>query len=74
MTVLVAFLVNWIAFIPANYLQTEKFFDLTGSITYVSCTIFSLVLGAAPVFDGDGWTFSKRSIIQSAFTIVWAVR
>ncbi|MCJ7739296.1 MAG: hypothetical protein MUQ10_18620, partial [Anaerolineae bacterium] len=28
-----AFLIQWLAFIPAYLLQTETFFDLTGSIT-----------------------------------------
>ncbi|GMH89791.1 hypothetical protein TL16_g11567 [Triparma laevis f. inornata] len=74
LTILVAYIINWIAFIPAAIHQTEKFFDLTGSITYVSCTIFSLVLGAAPLYDGDVWKFSVRSIIQSIATIVWALR
>ena len=31
-----AFLIQWLAFIPAYLLQTEKFFDLTGSITYIA--------------------------------------
>ena len=30
-----AFLIQWLVFIPAYLLQTEKFFDLTGSITYI---------------------------------------
>ena len=31
--VLLAFFIHWIAFIPAYIFQTEKFYDLTGSIT-----------------------------------------
>ncbi len=31
-----AFLIQWLAFVPAYVLQTEKFFDLTGSLTYIS--------------------------------------
>jgi len=31
-----AFLINWIAFIPSNAAQTEKFYDLVGSLTYLS--------------------------------------
>ena len=37
--VLLIFSIQWIFFIPAFILQTEKFFDLTGSITYLT-TIF----------------------------------
>lgn len=36
--VIMAFVINWLSFIPAFIFQTEKFFDLTGSITY---SIFS---------------------------------
>ena len=31
---IIAFVIQWIAFIPAYLLQTEKFYDLTGSLTY----------------------------------------
>src|SRR5215203_4188780 len=59
-----AFLIQWLAFIPAYLLQTEKFFDLTGSITYI------LVLIVTLYFSGlDG-----RSILLSILVIVWAVR
>jgi steroid 5-alpha reductase family enzyme len=73
-TMLWSFALNWIVFIPANIGQTEKFFDLTGSITYITCTLFSLVAGASPKFDGDSWSFSRRSIVQSIFVILWAIR
>ena len=31
-----AFLIQWLVFIPSYLFQTEKFYDLTGSITYIS--------------------------------------
>ena len=33
--VLLAYVIHWVAYIPAYMLQTEKFYDLTGSITYL---------------------------------------
>lgn len=60
-----AFLIQWLAFIPAFLLQTEKFFDLTGSITYVSIITIALVFGAGP----DG-----RSILLWALVVIWAIR
>ena len=39
-----AFVVNWLAFIPAYALQTEKFFDLTGSLTYIFCNSYCFEL------------------------------
>jgi len=60
-----AFLIQWLVFIPAYLLQTEKFFDLTGSITYIS------VIAIAVVFSkgADG-----RSILLSALVVIWAIR
>jgi steroid 5-alpha reductase family enzyme len=60
-----AFLIQWLAFIPAFLLQTEKFFDLTGSITYISVAILSVLL--SPVIDG-------RSILLLVLVVIWAGR
>jgi steroid 5-alpha reductase family enzyme len=60
-----AFLIQWLVFIPAYLLQTEKFFDLTGSITYISVTAIALVLSTG----ADG-----RSILLAALVIIWAIR
>ncbi len=60
-----AFLIQWIAFIPAFLRQTEKFYDLTGSLTFLSITIAAVVL--SPVKDG-------RSYLLLALVSIWAVR
>ena len=60
-----AFLIQWLAFIPAYLLQTERFFDLTGSITYISVTVIAVLL--SPVVDG-------RSILLLALVVIWAAR
>jgi steroid 5-alpha reductase family enzyme len=60
-----AFLINWVAFIPAYLLQSEKFYDLTGGITYISVTILAIVL--TPVVDG-------RSILLVTLVIIWSAR
>jgi len=60
-----AFLIQWLVFIPAYLLQNEKFFDLTGSITYISVTVLAVLL--SPVVDG-------RSILLLALVVVWAAR
>ena len=38
--VLLAYVIHWIAYIPAYVFQTEKFYDLTGSVTYLSVVWF----------------------------------
>jgi len=62
---LLAFAINWIAYIPANIKQTEHFYDLTGSITYLS------VIGFAVVFSGD---LDTRGLLAAIMVLVWAIR
>ena len=60
-----AFLIQWLVFIPAYLRQTEKFFDLTGSLTYITLITLALILSKA--FDG-------RSILLFGLVIIWAIR
>jgi steroid 5-alpha reductase family enzyme len=60
-----AFLIQWLVFIPSYRMQTEKFFDLTGSLTYISLTLLAVLLSA---------NLDIRSILLSALVIVWALR
>jgi steroid 5-alpha reductase family enzyme len=63
--VIMAFTINWIVFIPAFIFQTEKFFDLTGSITYITVTVVGVFL--SPVRDA-------RTFIILALVLIWAAR
>jgi len=38
--ILLIFCIQWVSFIPAYIFQTEKFYDLTGSVTYLSVVWF----------------------------------
>jgi len=60
-----AFLIQWLAFIPAYLLQTERFYDLCGGLTYVSITVLAVLL--SPAVD-------MRSILLSGLVVIWAVR
>jgi steroid 5-alpha reductase family enzyme len=60
-----AFTINWLAFIPAYILQTEKFFDLTGSISFITVTAAALWL--APERDVRTWAVS-------GLVLIWALR
>jgi steroid 5-alpha reductase family enzyme len=60
-----AYLIQWLAFIPAYLLQTEKFFDLTGSITYIS--VITIALLFSPGADA-------RTILLFLIVVIWAVR
>ncbi len=60
-----AFVIQWLAFIPAFLRQTERFFDLTGSITYISVVTLGILLAAA---------VDARAILLWAMVVIWAVR
>ena len=65
LAVLAAFVVQWLAFIPAALGRTDRFFDATGSLTYimVTATLLLLVPAAGP-----------RGIVLGTMVIVWALR
>jgi steroid 5-alpha reductase family enzyme len=60
-----AFVIQWLVFIPSYLLRNESFYDLTGSITYISVTVGALLL--SPEVDG-------RSILLLALVVIWAAR
>lgn len=59
------FLIQWLVFIPAYVLQSEKFFDLTGSITYIAIITLALIFSTG--VDG-------RTILLWALVVIWALR
>jgi steroid 5-alpha reductase family enzyme len=60
-----AFLIQWLVFIPSFRLQTEKYFDLTGSITYITVISVAALLSAG---------LDARSILLWALVVIWAIR
>jgi len=63
--VAMAFIIQWIAFIPAYIYQTESFFDLTGSLTYLLVTATAVWLSPEP---------DPRAFLFLALIAIWAVR
>lgn len=60
------FVVQWIAFVPAFLAQTETFFDLTGSLTFISAAVAGVLLsstGTAPM-----------SLLLAFLVVAWAAR
>ena len=67
--VILAFLIQWAAYIPAYVFQTEKFYDLTGSLTYLSVTWYALILAS-----GD---FANANVANTVIVLLislWALR
>lgn len=62
---LLAYVINWIVFVPSNLAKTEHYFDLTGSLTYVTVVVVALVLSES---------LDARAVIVGIMVIVWASR
>jgi len=60
-----AFLIQWVVFIPAFVFQSEKFFDLTGSLSYITIITATLILSGAT---------DARAILVFILVLVWAAR
>ena len=63
--VILAFIIQWVCFIPAYLLQTEKFYDLTGSVTYLTLVLYTLFSTSS---------LGYASVIVCACVSVWAIR
>jgi steroid 5-alpha reductase family enzyme len=66
--VLLAFLISWIAYVPAYFFQTEKFYDLTGSIKYLFLTWFVYI------FSYQEYGFNIGNLILASLISVWTLR
>ena len=63
--VAVAFVIQWLVLVPSYLARTERFFDLTGSVTYIAVTLGVLLLAR-------GW--DARRVLLAVLVLVWAVR
>ena len=60
-----AFVVQWLAFVPSYLGQSERYYDLAGSFTYISGIVLAVVLSRAT---------DARSIMLLVLVLVWAGR
>ena len=66
--VLLAFIIQWVLFIPAYLLQTEKFFDISGSVTYISIVSYCCF----NFYDQENLNIGN--VILSIIIIIWGLR
>ena len=63
--VALAFAIQWLAFVPAYLAQSDRFYDLTGSITFLSLALLALAASGQP---------DARAIIIAVLVAAWALR
>ncbi|KAF2165477.1 hypothetical protein M409DRAFT_67294 [Zasmidium cellare ATCC 36951] len=64
--------------VPSIFLQTERFYDLSGSLTYISCAALSLYLptirarlAAGPGSTGPAWPSLLGSLVSKGGVSAW---
>ena len=62
---LLAFAINWLAFVPAVLAKTEHFYDLTGGLTYIT------VMAVAVLLSQD---LGTREWLLTAMVMIWSLR
>ena len=62
---ILSFAINWLSFFPANFYKTEKYYDLMGSLTYVTLITVACFL-SLPV--------DLRSGLIAMMVMFWAIR
>jgi steroid 5-alpha reductase family enzyme len=60
-----AFVIQWAVFVPSYLARTERFFDITGSLTFIGLSL--VVVFLTPAVDARGW-------LLAAMVVVWAAR
>ena len=63
--VALAFAIQWLAFVPAYLAQSDRFYDLTGSITFLSLALLALAASGQP---------DARAVIIAVLVAAWALR
>jgi steroid 5-alpha reductase family enzyme len=62
---LIAYAINWLVYVPSNIAKTEQFYDLTGSITYLTVIVVAVVVSDDP---------DARALFVAAMVTIWALR
>lgn len=65
LAVAAAFAIQWIAFLPSFFAQTERYFDVVGSLTFIGITLCLALF--TPGVDARGW-------LVAAMVMLWALR
>ena len=60
-----AYLIQWLVFIIAFIQKSERFFDLTGSLTYITLATVAVLL--IPTID-------RRAVLLLVLVVIWATR
>jgi steroid 5-alpha reductase family enzyme len=60
-----AYAINWLVFIPSALSRTERYYDLTGGITYISAIVVAVLLSDE---------LDLRAALVAAMVLIWSLR
>jgi steroid 5-alpha reductase family enzyme len=60
-----AYAINWLAFIPSALTRTERYYDLTGGVTYISAIVVAVLLSNQ---------LDLRAALATVMVLVWSLR
>lgn len=63
--VAIAFFIQWVAYVPSLLARTEKYYDLTGSLTYTVVILVALIATAR---------YDLQSLVLAGLVLIWAFR
>ncbi len=63
--ILIAFAIQWIAFIPSYVAKTEKYYDIVGSFTYTTVILSALIITSR---------YDSQSILLTGLVLIWTFR
>jgi len=66
--VIISFVLQWTLFIPAYFFQTEKFYDISGSINFILIVIYTYY------YNYISHGFNLGNLILSFLIFIWAIR
>ncbi len=64
------FIIHWIIFIPSFLFKSEKYYDITGTIAYISMILVALYF----IIYINGEQLTIRSKVTSSIVLIWACR
>ena len=65
--IILSFIFHWLLFIPAFIFKTEKFYDLTGSLSYITIILYVLI-------SSNEGISNYGNVILSSLIIIWTLR
>ena len=67
---IISFVIHWLIFIPSYIARSEKFYDITGTLAYIS----TIVVASSHILLNLGADLTDRSILLAIFVSIWSVR